>query len=67
MSEYKKRILKWRKNPGNRGNPLKRVIFHFTQMSTFSSLKRPFFAQMSCQSAQMSRAGADTVFILLKF
>ena len=26
------------------GNPLKRVIFHFAQMSTILPLKRPFFS-----------------------
>ena len=35
------------------GYPLKRVIFHFTQMSTFLPLKRPFIsAHLSSQSAQ---------------
>ena len=40
------------------GNPLKRGIFHFAQMSIFLLLKRPFFpAHLSSQSAQISFAG----------
>ena len=39
------------------GNPLKRVILRFAEMSTFLPLKTPFIVvQMSCQPAQMSRA-----------
>ena len=40
-----------------KGNPLKRAIFHFAQMSTFLSLKCPFLSPyLSSQSAQISFA-----------
>ena len=49
------------------GNPLKRVIFHFPQMSTFLQLKLPFSsAQLFSQSAQTSLAVSTDTLILIR-